>query len=402
MKAPSSTDRLGRIRQEIDMVDQELLAILNRRAALSIEVGQIKANDTSSILRPERELEVLAQLDATNAGPLPSAHIRAIWREIFSSSRALQKKLRTAYLGPEGTFSYFAATQSLGSSVELHACTDFEDVFRAVGHGQCQLGVIPLENSLQGTVGQCFDLFYRWHVSIQAELFVRISHSLLSTHMSVNHIRRIYSHPQALAQCTPWLRINVPWASTIPVESTGAAAHRAAEDAESAAIGHMSLAEMLPLRVLAESIESSNDNWTRFVIIAQPNTDEGKTPALPLSNMALGKAQMKSSVLFTLHDKPGSLALVLQALAQYRVNMRKLESRPLHLSGAQSWQYVFFADLETDFQASEYAPLMDVLRSLCSSFRVLGVYPSVPPAMPARDAIFTTDTMLEGIGGNTC
>ncbi len=378
MTTASTEERLARVREEIDSVDKELLSMLNRRATLSIEVGHIKANDKGQILKPQRELQVLAHLESVNQGPLPNTHIRAIWREIFSSSRALQKKQRVAYLGPEGTFSYFAATEYLGKSVDLHACMDFDDVFQAVGDGHCQLGVIPLENSLQGTVGQCFDLFYRWHVSIQAELFLRVSHSLVSTQVSLTPIKRIYSHPQAIAQCSAWLRANIPWANVVPVESTGAAAHRALEDKESAAIGHMALASMWPLNIVAESIETSNNNWTRFVIISLPHTESTVQP-VPQKALTDDKGQKKSSVLFTLHDKPGSLSAVLDAFATHGVNMRKLESRPLHLSRGDNWHYVFFADLETDLHKTLYAPLMEKLHALCSSCRILGVYPTVPP-----------------------
>ncbi len=395
----NATERLATIRQEIDQVDAELLAILNRRAALSIEVGHIKAEDTSLIFKPQREIEVLASLEEKNTGPLPNPHMRTIWREIFSSSRALQKTQRVAYLGPEGTFSYFAAIEYLGKSVELQACTNFEDVFRAVCDSQCQLGVIPLENSLQGTVGQCFDLFHRFDVTIQAELFLRISHGLLSTHTSFTNIKRIYSHPQAIAQCDPWIRANMPWAELVPVESTGAAARRAAQDTDSAAIGHVSLASMFSLNILAASIESSNDNWTRFVVISLPSVHT--VPSIPQASVSgnhavPSNAPKKSSVLFTLHDQPGSLSAVLQIFAEEHVNMRKLESRPLRLSGGECWRYVFFADLEADLHHARYAQLIEHLRTMCNSFRVLGVYPTVPAFTEGTSPMISTSHDHEG------
>ncbi len=375
MNKANIDQRLKEIRHEIDDVDMELLQVLNKRAALSMEVGRIKSGSGETIFKPLREREVLDNLEQNNAGPLPNAHIRTIWREIFSSSRALQRPQKVGYLGPEGTFSYFAGIEYLGKSAEFQPCTNFYDIFSAVHRGECELGVVPLENSLQGTVGQCFDLFYNFEVSIQAELFLRISHSLLSKENSLTNIKRIYSHPQPLTQCDTWLRVNLPMAELIPVESTSAAAHRAAEDKNSAAIGHVALGDMFSLNVLASAIENSTDNWTRFVIISR--TDAGINSLLK-QGPASETGHKKTSIIFTLIDKPGSLSSILGALAESSVNMRKLESRPLRLSSGECWQYVFFADVEEDLIQEKYTGLVQKMRELCNSFRILGSYPTVP------------------------
>ncbi len=369
----NTDQRLQLIRQEINAVDEELLHILNKRAALSLEVGQIKAEHTDTIFKPSRERQVLENLEAKNNGPLPNAHVRNIWREIFSSSRALQRPQRVAYLGPEGTFSYFAGVEYLGSSVKFTPYANFHDIFCAVHKGECELGIVPLENSLQGTVGQCFDLFYNFEVFIHAEVFYQVSHALLSKVTSLNQIKRVYSHSQPLTQCDNWLRINLPTAELVPVESTANAANRAMEDMESAAIGNIALANISNLNVLAKNIENSSDNWTRFVIIAKEDN------SLPLpSASAHAQEHKKTSILFTLTDRPGSLAGVLACLAENSVNMRKLESRPLRLSSAESWRYVFFADVEADLEHVSYEKLVQELRALCNSFRILGSYPTVP------------------------
>ena len=375
-------ERLTAIRREIDAVDTELLAIFNRRAALSLEVGRIKASDPGIVFKPLREREVLEALEARNPGPLPQAHVRSIWREILSSSRALQRPQKVAYLGPEGTFSYFAGVEYLGRAVDFQPCRDLHDVFRAVHERQCELGVVPLENSLQGTVGQSFDLFYKYPVHIQAELYSRISHCLLSSVDSLAAVQRVYSHPQPLAQCDGWLRTNLPGVSLIPVESTAAAARRAAGEPGSAAIGNGSLADMLPLRILAQAIEDEPGNWTRFVIIGA--AVEREAGPLGTAIQATSPAVQpvpgptgadKSSLLFTLPDKPGSLAAVLESLARHRVNMRKLESRPLK---GECWKYVFFADVESDLQSEQHAALVEELRHICNTFRILGSYPTGP------------------------
>lgn len=372
-------DRLGVLRGDIDEVDTKILQMLNQRASLSLEVGRIKQHDLGIVLKPQREREILATLEARNMGPLPQKHMRAIWREIFSSSRAMQRPQRVAYLGPEGTFSYFAALEYLGHAVVFQPCPDLHHVFRSVQESQCELGIVPLENSLQGTVGQSFDLFLKYHLQIQAELYFRVSHCLLSTWNSMAEIETVYSHPQPLAQCGAWLRAILPTATLVPVESTSAAAHRAlkqgGEGKKVAAIGHARLAKMLPLNVLARSIEDEPNNWTRFVMVANPSFHETNGQASPLPG---ARGAIKTSILFTLPDKAGALSSILELFSIHKVNMRKLESRPLKGQShvAECWKYVFFADVECYLGHSAYAPLVDQLQQMCTTFRILGSYPS--------------------------
>lgn len=370
---PEATERLAAIRGEIDCVDQELLALFNKRAALSREVGEIKANNRDIIFKALRERDLLDKLALNNPGPLPEEHLRAIWREILSSSRALQRPQNVAYLGPEGTFSWFAAQEYLGHSANFHPCRDIAQVFEEVDSGSCELGVVPLENSLQGTVGVSFDLFLKYNVKIEAELYSRISHCLLSKAPGLAAIERVYSHPQPLVQCQNWLRAHLPNATLIPVESTAAAAVQAGKDASSAAIGNMRLADLQGLEILAKRIEDEPDNWTRFVIIASNKTGSQKIVPRPSPGTQSGAA--KSSLLFTLPDKPGSLAVVLDLLARSGVNMRKLESRPLR---GQPWRYVFFADVESNLQDASLEDLPEKLGHVCTSFRILGCYPTGP------------------------
>lgn len=381
--------RLAAIRQEIDAVDDHLLTLFNRRAALSREVGRIKAETPGVIFRPVREKEVLDSLAARNPGPLPEDHLKAIWREIFSSSRALQRPQNVAYLGPEGTFSYFAGVEYLGHAATFHPCADIAQVFEEVASGRCELGVVPLENSLQGTVGVSFDLFLKHDVFIQAELFSRISHCLLSNAPSLAAIRTVYSHPQPLAQCGTWLRTHLPNAGLVPVESTAAAAQRAAQSlgqspgqnpgqnsrqdaGHAAAIGHAKLADLMGLGTLACRIEDEPGNWTRFVIIGpRAAVQNGKMQSPQPGH---GGAD-KTSLLFTLPDKAGALSHVLELLAGHGINMRKLESRPLR---GQRWKYVFFADVESDLEDPRHAGLLAQLGHACTGFRILGSYPMGP------------------------
>lgn len=358
---PASEARLVQIRQDIDALDQDLLALLNRRAGLSLEVGRLKQDRHDIIFKPFREKEVLAGLAGANPGPLPETHLRAIYREILSSSRRLQRPQTIVYLGPEGTFSHFAGLEYLGQSGDFQPRNTLHDVFAAVAGNEAELGVIPLENSLQGTVGQSLDLFLQFEVHVQAEIYSKISHALLAARGELADVTRVYSHPQALDQCAAWLRANLPGAKIIPTESTAAAARRVLEEAGSAAIGHVRVANMLGLTVLARRIEDQPDNWTRFLIIGAQPPEKGNRD--------------KTSMLFTLPDKPGALAEVLNLLAREGINLKKLESRPLR---GEKWKYVFFVDLECDVSRGEYQQVLTDLRNSCHTLRILGSYPSGP------------------------
>lgn len=362
--SPGAQARLGQLRDQIDSLDKELLALLNRRAQCSREVGVIKSGADDLVFKPFREKEVLRKLSEANPGPLPEAHLKAIYREIFSSSRALQRPQQVAYLGPEGTFSYFAGLQFLGHSVDYTPYPDLQAVFHAVHSRECELGIIPLENSLQGTVGQSLDLFLKYEVFIQAELSSRISHCLMSRAESPRDIQVVHSHPQPLAQCGGWLRSHLPQARIIPAESTAAAARLVAEQADeagAACIGHMGLAALHNLRIHAQSIEDLPDNWTRFVIIgASPVKQETRD---------------KTSMLFTLPDKAGALVRVLMVLSGLGINMKKLESRPLR---GERWQYVFFVDVECDLGEISYRGALETMREHCHTLRILGSYPQGP------------------------
>ena len=356
--AREKESRLDGLRGEIDAIDRNILEMLNRRATVSQEAGRLKREQGSPVFRPEREELLMETLLNLNQGPLPTMHLRAIYREILSSSRALQHPLKVAFLGPEGTFSHMAALECFGQSMDFWAMPRFEDIFEAVANRESELGVVPLENSLHGTVVRSIDLFAAHDVYIQSEWFSRISHSLMSRERSLADIKTVYSHQQPLGQCAEWLRVNLPQASLVSVDSTAAAAHRVLAEENAAAVGHGNLASRLGLSVLARSIEDNSDNWTRFVAISALPPEKG--------------AADKTSILFTLADKPGSLAAMLQCFADAKVNMNKLESRPMR---QERWKYIFFCDVACDLTTEEHAPLVATLRAHCHSLRILGAYP---------------------------
>ncbi len=352
---------LKELRDGIDSIDKQILDLVNQRSSISLQVGRHKANTGDPIYRPMRESKLLEKLTTSNSGPVPDAHLRNIYREIMASSRNLQHPERVAYLGPKGTFSYFAALENLGHQPLMEPKHSFQEIFRSVAEGDANLGVIPLENSMQGTVGQNLDLFSQFTLYIQAEFYSRIAHNLLSFEDNVDNIKRVYSHPQPLNQCADWLHRNLNKVPLIPVESTAAAAERAIQDGPesgSAAIGHRQLAEGSALSLLAERIEDEHDNWTRFAVIgAAPGDAEG---------------ECKTSVLFTVHDRPGSLAEILNLLAGAGINLTKLESRP---SRTEKWRYVFFADLQCNVNTDTHKLVMNALRQRTHTLRVLGSYP---------------------------
>ena len=231
-------------------------------------------------------------------------------------------------------------------------------LFRSAEEG-AELGVIPLENTIEGTVGQVVDLFMKYTVYIQAEVFSRISHSLISNAKSIEEVEVVYSHPQPLGQCRDWLRNNLQGVPTIPMESTAEAAEVVAGKKAAAVIGHAKLADMHGMNILSQSIEDLPDNWTRFLIIGASPSQEDRRD--------------KTSILFTLPDKPGALARVLTTLAHQGINMTKLESRPFR---GEKWKYVFFTDLECDLNSEQHEELLEDIRQQCHTLRVLGTYPT--------------------------
>lgn len=357
--AASPAASLEELRAAISDIDASLVNLLNKRAEVSLSVGELKRGTADAVVfRPGRESELLKSLVAQSAGPLPEAHLRAIYREILSSSRYLQRPQRVSFLGPEGTFSHVAGRALLGSLASFHPQATLAMVFQAVESEDCDIGVVPLENSLQGSVGQSFDLFMKHSLHIRAETYCRIRHSLLSRERDLASVKVVYSHPQPLAQCANWLMHNLPRARLAPMESTAAAAHHVAGETGAAAIAHANLAGDLGLHLLAQGIEDQPGNWTRFVVVGRSPADRPGTD--------------KTSLLFSVADKPGSLFKVLQCFAERDINMRKLESRP----HGENWKYIFFADLECDIFDSRYAGVLDTMAEHCLSLRVLGSYPS--------------------------
>lgn len=359
-----SNKKLEAIRHEIDELDVELLALVNRRAGLAKKVAEVKDDEGSAhYYRPEREAEVLRSLVEGNDGPLPGEHIARIFQEIVSACRALQKPLAVAYLGPEGTFSECAALKHFGHAIDSRPVDSIGAVFRQVESGGGDYGVVPIENSTEGVVGHTLDMFVSSELSICGEVELRIHHCLMAKGDSLADIAKIYSHQQSFAQCRRWLDANLPQAKQETVSSNAEAARRAAAQSGCAAIAGEAVADDYRLRVLANNIEDEPGNTTRFVVIGR--------------QVAGATGRDKTSVLFSSKDRPGALYELLQSFKKRDINMTRIESRP---SRRGNWSYVFYVDFDGHVADANVGAALAELQELAPFFKSLGSYPRCDPS----------------------
>jgi chorismate mutase/prephenate dehydratase len=356
---------LHSLREQIDTVDRELLALLNRRARIALEVGELKKREGSPAFRPEREAQVIASLESANAGPLRDDSVAPIWREIMSACRALETPTRVAYLGPAGTFSEQAALGYFGSSILRVPCASIDEVFRATSAGAADFGVVPVENSTEGVVARSLDLLLHTPLSIIGETSLLVRHNLLRTRAGLDGIQAVLAHPQALAQCHAWLSQNLPQAERRPVASNAEGARLAALDPELAALAGDRAASEFGLHVAAPAIQDDAHNRTRFAVVALP----AEHPAPRASGHDC------TSLVVSVRNRPGAVHDMLVPLKQHGVSMTRFESRPAR-SG--QWEYYFYIDLEGHPDDPRVAGALAELRTTCAFFKVLGAYPVDP------------------------
>jgi chorismate mutase/prephenate dehydratase len=350
---------LDDIRKHIDEIDGQLLDLLSDRADLVHQVGDVKKRDGLQIYAPEREEALLRRLIERNKGRLPEKSIRAIYREIMSAALALEDDLKIAYLGPEGTWTHQAAIKKFGHSVAYSSQPNFAEVFDQVTRRQADYGVVPIENSTEGAVSHTLDLFVDSPLQICAQILLRIENGLMAS-IPREQIKTLYSHPQVFGQCRNWILRNFPEADLVEVSSTTRAAQLARDNAAqgAAALGGALAAEMNGLEMLESSIQDRATNTTRFLVIGEktcPPTGKDRT-----------------SILFAIHDRPGSLVRALQAFDQFQINMSKIESRP---SKRKDWEYVFYVDLSGHCDDPELKNAIEELEKHCSMVKLLGSYP---------------------------
>ena len=352
-------DELGKLREGIDRIDDEVLRLINQRAQLAHRIGEIKHGN---LYRPEREAQVLRRIGAANPGPLPEAAAQTIFREVMSACLALEQPLRIAYLGPEGTFSESAARKHFGSAPSLSSCATIDDAFRAVEAGNVDYAVVPVENSTEGAIGRTLDLLLSSPLKICGEISLRIHQNLLSRADSLAGLKRLYSHAQSLAQCHEWLNRSLAQLPRVPVASNAEGARLAAEDLESCAIAGDAAASRYGLKVLAANIEDDPNNTTRFLVLS--GHDAGPSGC------------DKTSFVCSAQNRPGAMLALLAPLAAQGVSMTKFESRPARGFSGGRWEYVFFVDIEGHQQDAAVAVALKALSEGAGFVKILGSYPA--------------------------
>jgi chorismate mutase/prephenate dehydratase len=355
--APNQPRPLSELRAAIDAVDERLVALLAERARLVVEVGHAKRNEGVAIYAPSRERAVIERAVGRNPGPLGARTIEAVFREIMSGSFALERPLRVGCLGPEGSFSHLATTRHFGSSVEVAFVPSIEDVVIEVAAGRCDHGLVPYENSTAGSIHETLDALIAHPVSIRSEALVAVRLALLSN-AAPDAIRRIYSKPQAFAQCRQWCARVLPKAELVPESSTSAAVVRTRDEADAAAIASDFAGKLHGVRTLFDGIEDRAGNVTRFLVI-------GREPVPPTGSD-------KTTMWFALSDRAGALVSVLDSFRREGVNLSHIEKRP---SGSAHWDYVFFIDALAHAEDAAMARALAEARSHCAKLAVLGSYP---------------------------
>lgn len=346
---------IARLRREVDRLDDRLLRLLNRRAALARRIGALKG---AAAYRPEREAQVLRRVSAANPGPLAAERVRGVFREIISACRAMEQPLRVAYLGPPGTFSEVAALRHFGSAVEARPCAGIDEVFRAAETGDADYAVVPVENSTEGAVGRSLDLLLATPLKICAEVVLRVRQSVMRRQAGLAGVRRVYSHAQSLAQCQKWLARHLPQAERVPVASNAEGARLAAREPSACAIGPALAARRYGLKVVASGVEDEPNNRTRFLVL-------GTLEPAPSGRDA-------TSLVMSAPNRPGALHALLAPMARHGVSLSRLESRPTRLG---QWEYYFYADLVGHRDDPPVAAALAELAQLAPFLKILGSYP---------------------------
>jgi chorismate mutase/prephenate dehydratase len=346
-------------RKAIDRLDQQIVRLLNERTRRALEIGSLKLRHGEEIYAPHRERAVLSRVTKLNRGPLTNDGIRAIYREIMSSALAVEKPMTIAYLGPEATFTHQAAMQRFGNSLRYLPLKTIADVFSEVAKRHADFGVVPVENSTEGVVTHTLDMFMDSDLKIVAQIVMPISQCLMSRSPRAR-IKRLYIHPQSLAQCRQWLQRNLPDVEILETASNARSAELAAREKGAGAIAGLLAAEKYGLPVLEHNVQDNAENATRFLVLGRqcpPRTGHDRT-----------------SLMFCIADRPGALHGAIAPFRKYRINMTKIESRP---SKRKAWQYYFFVDCDGHATDPKVAKALDELGRHCVFVKVLGSYPNL-------------------------
>ncbi len=353
-----SMEKIRELRKRIDEIDDKLVDLLNERARIVIDVGNIKKTEKLDFHSPSREREILERLAERNKGPFPQDTLKAVYHEILSSSLSLERPLKVAYLGPRATFTHQAGMQQFGYAAQYVPVENIKDVFNEVERGRADYGVVPIENTTSGAVIYTLDMFIDSDLKISAEIMLEVSQHLLNKSGRVEDIKKIYTIPPAAAQCRQWLEKNLSSVPILDAPSTTRAAEMAADDPAIGAIASEMAAALYGLQIAARKIEDSANNITRFLVIAPKSP--GKT------------GRDKTSIMFSIKDKVGALYAMLAPFAETGINLTRLDARP---SGRKVWDYVFFLDMEGHVEDEKVARAIESLRKDSLFLKVLGSYP---------------------------
>lgn len=359
---PQASPELLQLRNQIDSLDRQMLELVNQRAKVAEQVGELKKKEGSAFFRPDRVAQVIEKIKASNPGPLKGAHVAAIWREIMSACLALESPQRVAVLGPAGTFCEEAAVQYFGGAADFLYCNTFEEVFHATAAGSAQYGVVGVENSTEGVVNRTLDMFRNTPCHIVGEVSLLIRHHLLRSTNALEGIEVVAAHPQALAQCHAWLSKHLPHAERRPVESNAEGARLAAQNPNWAGISSERAAQQFGLHIVSHAIQDDAYNRTRFAIICLPHTLATPAPT--------GKDC--TSLVISVPNRPGAVHDLLVPLKKHGVSMTRFESRPARTG---QWEYYFYIDLEGHPAQPHVAQALQELQALSAFYKVLGTYP---------------------------
>ena len=361
MKDKEWIKELSKYRKEIDDIDEKILELLNYRAKIAKDVGELKKKYNKPIFNPKREQEIFERLKVLNQNfgeEFPTEAIAPVFREIISACRSLEDDIKIAYLGPPATFTHEAAIKYFGQSVKYIPVSTIEDVFSEIITNRAKYGVVPVENTIEGIVNNTLDLLANYPLYINGEMIIDINLHLMSINPNINEIKKVYSHRHALAEAKDWLTKNLPNVQLIEVESTARAAEMAKDDYESAAIASQAASETYGLFILAKKIDRHIHNKTRFLVI-------GKTKAQKSNSN-------KTTFIFSVKNEVGALYRVLEIIYKYGINMTKIESRP---SKKGVWDYIFFTDIEGHMEDENIKKALDEIKEISPFFKILGSYP---------------------------
>ncbi len=351
--------KIDQCRGKIDDIDRKIVELLNKRAREAIDIGKLKSKSGKAVYDPTREEAILEKLRKVNK-LLPDSSLKAIFTEIISASRSLESRPVISYLGPEGTFTHEAALSQFGASCDYSPASGWEAVFENVEKGLANFGVLPIENSIEGSVNLSLDLLSESSLHICAEKTIAANQNLLSNAGKISSIKKIYSHPQPLAQCRRYLAKNLHGVKVVETSSTAEAAKMAGKSKTTAAIAGLSAARIYSLNVLAQNVQDFSNNMTRFMVLSK--SDAKRSP----------KVRYKTSTAITLNNKPGTLHSLLSIFHKRKINLTKIASRPIPRS---AWSYLFYIDFEGHRKDKKVESALEEAKKNSEGLRVFGSYP---------------------------